>query len=613
MRRTAWQFLKDFFGGGNTITVQQKLQTEQFKLNIEDFAIQMAINLIAGTIGKCEFKTYSGGKPIKGDEYYLWNVEPNVNQNSSQFLQELVSKLLWNNECLVVPVNGQLIIADDFFHNEYALYPDTFTQVSRGSLTFEKTFYMQDVLYFRLGHDDIRVLLSGLINGYSELLNMAVGKYKRSGGRKGIARLSSNAEGNEEFKKKVDELFNKRFKSYFESENAVVTIPNGIDYQEQNGEGNKKTTSEINDVVNLTKEIIWQVARAFRIPPALLQGDIADVDKITDNFITFCIDMFCDLIQTEVNRKRYGKSAFLKGVFLRIDTTRIKRADIFDVAEKADKLIACGAYSVDEIREKIGDMPLNTWWSQKHWLTKNYEEIEAAESPPKKGMKELYGIKKSGSITGLTVDSAELEAINKFALEPLTAEEVFAFKMTACGNDIDRDGEAFTESALEKLAELFVGKTVMQDHDPKAENQKARIYRAEVIRDGTTAKTGEPYAQLIAYCYMVKTSSNQDYITEIKAGIKKEVSVGCNVGKVVCSICGKNNLETSCGHKSGKEYGGKICYRKLEEPKDAYEISFVAVPAQREAGVTKDYGGKPEQVHTTIAELLKTAFQKTEE
>ena len=39
-----------------------------------------------------------------------------------------------------------------------------------------------------------------------------------------------------------------------------------------------------------------------------------------------------------------------------------------------------------------------------------------------------------------------------------------------------------------------------------------------------------------------------------------------------------------------------MCYFALKGALDAYELSFVAVPAQPKAGVTKSYGGKePEE------------------
>lgn len=373
-------WIRDFFGPDqNQIYLTQKAIEQKSQLAIENFAIVSAINLIAGAISKCEFKTYIKGNENKGDEYYTWNIEPNKNQNSSQFIQEFVSKLLYYNECLVIEINGQLIIADDFVQNEYAILENTFSNVTRGTMTFKRSFKMSEVLYFKYSNNEVENLLSNLIKGYNNLLNMAIGKYKRSGGRKGIAKVDKTPTGDENFQTKVDDLFNNRFKSYFEAENAVIHLPKGIEYEEENGEGNKKSTSEMVDIVAITKEIFDRVAQAFKIPPALLRGDIAGVEKITNNFLTFCIDPLADLIKEEIIRKRYGKNEFLSGTYLKIDTTCIKHIDIFSIAEKFDKLIASGGYSIDELRIKTGDTSLNEWWSRKHWMTKNYSDIEKLE------------------------------------------------------------------------------------------------------------------------------------------------------------------------------------------------------------------------------------------
>ena len=44
-----------------------------------------------------------------------------------------------------------------------------------------------------------------------------------------------------------------------------------------------------------------------------------------------------------------------------------------------------------------------------------------------------------------------------------------------------------------------------------------------------------------------------------------------------------------CQHRKGEVYDGKLCWWELEEAVDAYEWSFVAVPAQRDAGVIKGF------------------------
>lgn len=367
------------FGTNNTVYLNEKLYTDATKLAVEKFAVNVAVNLISGCISKCEFKTYFKNKEIKQDEYYLWNIEPNKNQNSSEFIQEFVSKLLKNNECLVVEANGQMIIADSFYQREYALVENIFENVTRKDFTFNRTFKMSEVLYFKLNNEDMSILLTNLMNGYNDLLTMAVGKYKRSGGRKGIVRLDKITTGDDKQKEAIQELFEKQFKTYFESENAVLNLTKGVEYEEKNGDGNKKSTSEMVDIQNLIKEAFERVAQALKIPPALLKGDIADVEKITDNFLTFCIDPLVDMICEEINRKRYGKEAYLKGSYIDIDTTCIKHIDIFAIAEKVDKLIASGMFSIDDLRRKLRETLLNTDWSKKHWITKNYQDINALE------------------------------------------------------------------------------------------------------------------------------------------------------------------------------------------------------------------------------------------
>ncbi len=368
------------FGNKDTVYVNQKVSDELTKLAVEDFAINIGISLIAGCVSKCEFRTFLNNKEVKNDEYYTWNIEPNVNQNSTEFIQEFVSKLLKNNECLIVSgFNGQLIIADDFNQREYAMVENIFEGVTRKDYTFNKTFKISEVLYFKLNNEDMRVLLSSLISGYNKLIDMAIGKYKRSGGRKGIVRIDNTVSGDEKQKETIKELFEKKFKAYFEAENAVLNLNKGIEYDEKNGDGNKKSTSEIVDIQNLIKEAFARVAQVLKIPPAILNGDIADIEKITDNFLTFCIDPLVDMINEEINRKRYGKKAYLAGTYLNVDTTCIKHIDIFTIAEKIDKLIACSAYNVNELRRKLGDVKINEEWASKYYITKNYQDVNSVE------------------------------------------------------------------------------------------------------------------------------------------------------------------------------------------------------------------------------------------
>ena len=184
----------------------------------------------------------------------------------------------------------------------------------------------------------------------------------------------------------------------------------------------------------------------------------------------------------------------------------------------------------------------------------------------------------------------ELERINQFAKTPLTAEQVYTFTLRLCDNEVDRDLERFAPEALEELGRLFVGKSGVFDHQWSAQGQTARIYRTEVVEEpAVTTAAGDGYRWLKGWAYLLRTEKNADLIAEIEGGIKKEVSVGCSMGRQVCSICG---AEGGCQHVRGQRYGDKLCFTELREPLDAYEWSFVAVPAQRNAGVLKKRFGQ---------------------
>lgn len=203
-------------------------------------------------------------------------------------------------------------------------------------------------------------------------------------------------------------------------------------------------------------------------------------------------------------------------------------------------------------------------------------------------MKEGYVVSKSA------VSAEELEKINAFTRHEMSEEELYTFSIILCDNDIDRDFEKFSVDSLYKMAELFIGKTGIFDHNMSADNQSARIYDCYVEKDESKrCADGEIYHKLIGKAYMPKTAKNADLITEIESGIKKEVSVGCSVSDITCSICKEDMRIHRCEHIKGKEYNVKgkpqIAYAILDNVSDVYEWSFVAVPAQRNAGVIKNF------------------------
>ncbi|MCL2023037.1 MAG: hypothetical protein FWG82_01530 [Oscillospiraceae bacterium] len=238
--------------------------------------------------------------------------------------------------------------------------------------------------------------------------------------------------------------------------------------------------------------------------------------------------------------------------------------------------------------------------------------VHPVSSPPKSDAplpepKPLDGAPQWGQLT-----LEDLAEINKHTRRELLPDEVYVFDVVLCDNEIDRDLECFDSAALPQLAKMFVGKTGIYDHDHSAKNQLARIFSAQCVAD-TTRKTsyGADYCTVQAKAYIPRTAGNVNLIAEIEGGIKKEVSVGCAMGFVVCSVCGQELRSGRCEHKRGRSYRGKMCYALLKEPRDAYEWSFVAVPAQPLAGVRKQDTGMRYVVNKRLGAYYEPESEQT--
>jgi hypothetical protein len=86
------------------------------------------------------------------------------------------------------------------------------------------------------------------------------------------------------------------------------------------------------------------------------------------------------MLQEEINRKRSGYSAFSQGTYVEIDTKAIKHIDLLSVSTAIDKLIASGAFCINDIRKLVGEQVIDEPWAWQHYITKNYTTIEDLEA-----------------------------------------------------------------------------------------------------------------------------------------------------------------------------------------------------------------------------------------
>lgn len=230
-------------------------------------------------------------------------------------------------------------------------------------------------------------------------------------------------------------------------------------------------------------------------------------------------------------------------------------------------------------------------------------------------------IKEAKDGEGITED--DLKLINQYTRKELTAGEVYMYPVILCDNEVDRDAEYFTFEDLQKIAPMYVAKTGILNHSWSATAQHSRIIKTEVLA-GTNPVTGknfnmfgEPYYYVKAWAYTIK-QGNEDFIAKIDGGILKEVSTGFSVADKICKVCGNSYYDyENCKHIRGRTYKvegeDRVCYLRMKDPTDAYEFSFVAVPAQPAAGATKSKQTEPEQKEAKKVESLRKLLEKAKE
>ena len=362
----------------------QELWEAAEEYRLRELAFHVCVNMIANAVGKCEFLTFREGKPLREKEYWLWNVEPNVNQNSTAFLHKLIYQLYSQNEALVIATRHRsgeemLVVAEDF-HQEHS-YPqkrNEYTQVRVGEVTYQKTFRENEVLHFRLHHQNVRPVLDAMTGAFTRMLQLAEKNYRWGAGKHMKVHVSQTSQGDEDSQAQLREILEKQVKPFFNSDSALLPEFDGYDYQ---GFPEKAAAPTTRDIRSLADDIFDFTARGLLIPPVLIFGDVAGTQDAMTRWLTTCIDPLCDQLQEEINRKRYGRELFSQGSYLQIDTTTILHFDMFQNAAAVEKLIGSGAFSIDDVLAAAGKPVIGEPWSKAHWLTLNISPIEEAARP----------------------------------------------------------------------------------------------------------------------------------------------------------------------------------------------------------------------------------------
>lgn len=362
------------------VTVREMFDAAQ-ELRIRELCWGICVDMIANAIGRCEFRTFRGGEEVQEDEYFLWNYEPNMNENSTIFLHKLVAKLYERNEVLVVDTKRKdgkeaLVVADDW--DPPLLYPskqNEYKHVRVGEVSYNKTFRENDVIHMKLNNSNIREVINGVYQSYIRLYDAAVRTYRWSQGQHWKVHVSQMAQGQQGWTETFQEMLTKQVKPFLDSDGAVLPEFDGYAYENVGPNGTKQDTR---DIRNLVEDIFDFTARGLLIPVVLANGKVEATEDANTRFLTNCIDPLADQLQEEITRKRYGLDGWKKGNYIRVDTSSIIHFDLFANATNVEKLVGSGAYTINDVRRAANQATINEPWADKHYMTLNISTVGQA-------------------------------------------------------------------------------------------------------------------------------------------------------------------------------------------------------------------------------------------
>jgi HK97 family phage portal protein len=343
---------------------------------LKKMALETCISFIGRTISQSDFRFMKDGKRQYNDWHYLLNVRPNTDQSAADFWQDFIYKLIYENEVLVILTDtNDLLIADDFTRDEFAVYPDIFRDVIVKDYKFQRSFRMDEVIYITYNNEKLTTFMDGMFNDYAELFSRMIEVGLRKNQIRGIVGIDSTQSLNEENRTKLQKFIDKLFAAFSKNSVAIVPKLKGFEYDEvASGDNNGQS---IDELTKLKKSLIDDVANILGIPNALIHGDMSEYETSIKAYIKFCIGPLVKKIEDELNAKLIDKKDYLNGS--RVEVKGVTEKDLIDHAEAVDKLVASGAFTRNEVRELFGAERSDNPALDEFVITKNYQSAGAVE------------------------------------------------------------------------------------------------------------------------------------------------------------------------------------------------------------------------------------------
>lgn len=338
---------------------------------IKFMAVDTVVNFVSRTMSTVKF-----GIDNKEWEYIL-NVRPNSDCSSATFWQKFFYRVIADNEVLViVSDDNQLLIADSFVRNEYAIYEDTFSEITVKGYTFKRTFKMSEVIYINYNNDKLEKFTRGLFDDNAELYGRVMEVAMRNNQIRASVSVDSTGNFQEDKLTRLQDYMDKMYSSFKTNSVAIIPEANGFSYTEHNNGKTSMQSSE--ELYKMITSLIDDIANMIGVPTALIYGEKTEMDSNIKAYKKLCIIPLIKKLQDELTVKVIKRAEYAKG--MRIKVYGVLPSDPLELATQADKLISSGAFYIDEVRSIFEYEDLPDGKGKVQLITKNYEVANESQT-----------------------------------------------------------------------------------------------------------------------------------------------------------------------------------------------------------------------------------------
>jgi hypothetical protein len=181
-----------------------------------------------------------------------------------------------------------------------------------------------------------------------------------------------------------------------------------------------------------------------------------------------------------------------------------------------------------------------------------------------------------------TVPPDLLKQIERYAGEPVPADQVLVRYARLANDQLDRSHERFPLEYLHRFKETMAGKSLLPGHD------RSQVPLG-IWLEGEVEKDEAGVSHLRVPFYM---DARSEMARRVRLGIAKKVSISFKAPERTCDLCGQTyDGQNGCenGHRKGQSYDGKLCtvtYSGDPRRVEAMEGSLVWLNCQYGAEVT---------------------------